>query len=115
MRRRRAIVTGAIMAAVCIPGIVEAAGTLLKNLAADQVVREIRYCKGEYTLVMATGAPRRYNEFNLRFKTDGSRDGPEVGKPALLPAGMQGDRAQVIFSGLDDLKRLLVERCGRDG
>jgi hypothetical protein len=34
-----------------------------------------------------------------------------VERPALLPAGMRGDRAQVIFAGLDDLKRFLVERC----
>ena len=30
------------------------------------------------------------------------------GKPVLAPAGMRGDRAQVVFSGLDDLKRFLV-------
>ena len=50
-------------------------------------------------------------EFNLRFKTDSSPLGPERGKPVLAPAGMQGDRAQVVFQGLDDLKRFLVERC----
>ena len=33
----------------------------------------------------------------------------EHGKSVLAPAG--GDRAQVMFSGLDDLKRFLVERC----
>ena len=34
--------------------------------------------------------------------------GPSPGKPVLAPAGMRGDRAQVVFSGLDDLKRFLV-------
>ena len=29
---------------------------------------------------------------------------------ALLPAGMQGDCAQVIFAGLEDLKRFLGEQ-----
>ena len=83
----------------------------LRNLVDDQVVQSIVYCRGEYALVMASGTQHRYPEFNLRFKTDGSRLGPDAGKPALLPAGMRGDRAQVIFTGLEDLKRFLVERC----
>ena len=83
----------------------------LRNLVDDQVVRSIVYCRGEYALVMASGTQHRYPELNLRFKTDASRLGPDAGKPALLPAGMRGDRAQVIFAGLDDLKRFLVERC----
>jgi cytochrome c len=60
---------------------------------------------------MANGAQHRYPEFNLRFKTDSSRNGPESGKPALLQAGMRGDRAPVIFASPDELKRFLVERC----
>lgn len=111
MARSQVILTGAAVAAALILGAPGARGTPLKNLADDQVVREIGYCRGEYTLSMASGARHRYREINLRFKTDSSRNGPEVGKPALLPAGMQGDRRQVIFSGLEDLKRFLVERC----
>jgi cytochrome c len=88
-----------------------ASPTPLRNLVDDQVVRSAAYCRGEYTLTMASGAQHRYPEFNLRFKTDASRLGPDAGKPALLPAGMRGDRAQVIFAGLDDLRRFLVERC----
>lgn len=85
--------------------------TPLRNLVDEQVVAKIGYCKGEYTLTMASGTQHRYPEINLRFKTDGSRNGPESGKPALLPAGMRGDRAQVIFAGLEDLKRFLAEQC----
>ena len=88
-----------------------ASPTPLRNLVDDQVVRSMAYCQGVYTLTMANGARHTYAEFNLRFKTDGSRLGPEPGKPALLPAGMRGDRAQVIFAGLDDVKRFLVEQC----
>lgn len=90
---------------------VHATATPLQNLADDQAVRTIRYCRGEHLLTMASGARHRYPEFNLRFKTDSSREGPESGRPALLPAGMRGDRAQVIFHGLEDLKRFLVEGC----
>lgn len=85
--------------------------TPLKNLSDDQVVRSIRYGRGEYLVTMASGERHRCAEFNLRFKTDGSRNRPELGRPALLPAGMRGDRAQVIFGGLEDLKRSLVEEC----
>jgi cytochrome c len=74
-------------------------------------VAKIGYCQGEYRVTMASGTQHRYPEFNLRFKTDSSRLGPEAGKPASLPAGMQGDRAQVIFGSLDDLKRFLVAQC----
>lgn len=88
--------------------------TPLRNLTADQIVQEIRYCRRQYTLTMANGEQHTYPEFNLRFKTDSSANGPESGKPVLLPAGMRGDRAFVIFRGLDDLKKFLVERCEGD-
>lgn len=89
--------------------------TPLRNLAPDQIVTQITYCRGEYSLTLAGGEERRFRELNLRFKTDTSAYGPERGRPALLPAGMQGDRAQLIFSSLDDLKRFLVDRCEGGG
>lgn len=100
-----------VLAVATSSGAQPAQPTPLKNLVDDQVVAKIGYCKGEYTLTMGSGTQHRYPEINLRFKTDGSRSGPEPGKPALLPAGMRGDRAQVIFAGLDDLKRFLVDQC----
>ncbi len=99
-----------LAAAVLVAGPTKSA-TPLKNLSDDQVVQNIRYCRGEYLVTMASGERHRYAEFNLRFKTDGSRNGPEPGRPALLLAGMQGDRAQVIFGAPEDLKRFLVEEC----
>jgi len=50
-------------------------------------------------------------EFNLRFKTDSSRLGPATGTPVLVPAGMQGDRASVVFSSPAEIGRLIEERC----
>ncbi len=97
------------------PAWAQAQRTPLKNLVPDQIVTRAAYCRGEYRLVLASGEKRWFPELNLRFKTDGSAYGPERGKPVLLRAGMQGDRAQVIFSGLDDLKRFLVEGCEGDG
>ncbi len=108
---RRGVLVGFGLAAQVLGAVGPAGATPLQNLADDQVVRTIRYCRGEYRLTMASGARRRFPEFNLRFKTDGSREGPERGRPVLLPAGMQGDRGQVIFSGPEELRRFLVEGC----
>jgi cytochrome c len=99
------------LASLASPAVAQTPRAPLKNVAADQIVREITYCRGEYRLTMASGDERRVRELNLRFKTDATAYGPERGKPVLLPAGMQGDRVQVIFASLDDLKRFLVERC----
>lgn len=98
-----------LVAASVVPG--TTAATPLRNLTPDELVQEIQYCRRQYTLTMLNGERHRYPEFNLRFKTDASVNGPEAGKPVLLPAGMQGDRAFVIFSSLEDLKRFLAEQC----
>jgi cytochrome c len=83
----------------------------LKTVGKERRVSAIRHCGDAYHVTTESGRTIPYWEFNLRFKTDGSSNGPEHGKPVLAPAGMQGDRAQVVFSGLDDLKRFLIERC----
>src|SRR5262245_11153201 len=101
----------ALLAAASWANAQQAPPTPLRNLADDQVVRTITYCRSEYAVTMASGTRQRYPEFNLRFKTDSGRTGPEPGKPALLPAGMRGDRAQVIFASPEELKRFLIERC----
>ena len=45
----------------------------------------------------------RLGEFNLRFKTDSSPEGPRDGHPVLSDASMRGDRAFVIFSRPEDI------------
>lgn len=87
------------------------ARTDLKQVGKDRRVTAIRYCGDGYHVTTEAGRTTPFWEFNLRFKTDSSAVGPRRGQPVLVPAGMQGDRAQVVFSGLDDLKRFLVERC----
>jgi cytochrome c len=54
---------------------------------------------------------RAFWEFNLRFKTDSSPSGPEPGKPVLVSQGMQGDRAQVVFSKPAEISSFIRERC----
>ena len=104
----RVTVLATLLLSTWTPAPAQQAATPLRNLTADQIVQQITYCKREYVLRMASGDQHRYPELNLRFKTDTSTNGPERGKPVLLPAGMRGDRGQVIFSGLDDLKRFLI-------
>lgn len=83
----------------------------LKQAGKDRRVVAIRHCGDAYHVTTESGRTIPYWEFNLRFKTDSSPQGPARGKPVLAPAGMQGDRTNVVFSSLEDLKRFLVERC----
>lgn len=87
----------------------------LKHVEKEHRVTAIRHCGDAYHVTTEAGRTTPYWEFNLRFKTDSSPLGPGRGKPVLVQAGMQGDRAQVVFSGLDDLKRFIVERCEQQG
>lgn len=87
----------------------------LKEAGKDRRVTAIRHCGDAYHVTTEAGRTTPFWEYNLRFKTDSSPQGPERGTPVLVPAGMQGDRAQVVFRGLDDLKRFLIERCEGNG
>ena len=42
---------------------------------------------------------------------DASKDGPESGAPAIVPAGMMGDRADVIFAAPEEISRMIEPRC----
>jgi hypothetical protein len=43
--------------------------------------------------------------------TDSSQDGPEKGAPAIMPAGMMGDRASVIFAAPEEISKMIEARC----
>jgi cytochrome c len=83
----------------------------LKQLPPNQQVTAIRYCGDTYTVTTANGETVPFWERNLRFKTDSSADGPEKGKPALLPAGMMGDRASVIFAEPAEISAWIEAKC----
>jgi cytochrome c len=83
----------------------------LKKLDADERVQGIAHCRDTYRVTTADGKTRDFWERNLRFKTDVSDDGPHKGAPALVPAGMMGDRADVIFAAPDEISGLIAERC----
>ncbi len=83
----------------------------LKQMTPDQQVAAIRYCGDTYSVTTGTGETQQFWERNLRFKTDSSADGPPKGKPALLGAGMMGDRASVIFADPSEISAFIEAKC----
>jgi cytochrome c len=83
----------------------------LKKLDPEDRVQAIAYCKDTYTVTTANGQTRKFWERNLRIKTDASGDGPEKNAPALVRAGMMGDRADVIFAEPSEISRFIAPKC----
>ena len=83
----------------------------LKHLDPADRVQAITYCKDTYTVTTANGQARQFWERNLRLKTDSGRDGPEKNAPALVPAGMMGDRADVIFADPTEITPMIANKC----
>jgi len=83
----------------------------LKSLEPGIQVKAITYCRDTYRVTTADGKTRAFWERNLRFRTDSSKDGPEKGAPAIMPAGMMGDRASVIFAAPEEITKMIEPRC----
>jgi cytochrome c len=83
----------------------------LKKLDPADSVQAITYCKDTYTVTTANGQTHKFWERNLRLKTDASGDGPEKNAPALINAGMMGDRADVIFADPSEISPFVVAKC----
>lgn len=83
----------------------------LKKLDAEDRVRSVTYCRDTYEVTTADGKKHKFWERNLRLKTDSGDDGPTQGSPALIPAGMMGDRADVIFSAPDEIGTFISRAC----
>lgn len=83
----------------------------LKKLYSSQRVQTITHCKDTYTVTTANGQSRKFWERNLRLKTDTSEEGPEKNAPALVDAGMMGDRADVIFADPSEISPLIAPKC----
>jgi cytochrome c len=83
----------------------------LKKLEPGIQVKAITYCRDTYRVTTADGKTRAFWERNLRFRTDSSEDGPEKGAPAIMPAGMMGDRASVIFAAPEEITKMIEARC----
>jgi cytochrome c len=83
----------------------------LKKLDNGSRVQSVRYCRDTYAVATADGKTRKFYERNLRFKTDSSDDGPTKGAPALVPAGMAGDRADAIFAAPEEFAQFVAQSC----
>ena len=83
----------------------------LKKLEPRIQVKAITYCRDTYRVTTADGKTRAFWERNLRFITDPGKDGPEKGAPAIMPAGMMGDRAAVIFAAPEEINKVIEARC----
>ena len=83
----------------------------LKKLDPEDRVQAVSYCKDTYTITTADGQTRKLWERNLRLKTDSSGDGPQKNVPALVGAGMMGDRADVIFADPSEISAFIASRC----
>jgi cytochrome c len=74
-------------------------------------VQAVTYCKDTYTISTANGQTRKFWERNIRLKTDSSSDGPEKNAPSLVPAGMMGDRADIIFAAPSEISGFIKPEC----
>jgi cytochrome c len=83
----------------------------LKRAPPEGQVESIGHCGDTYTLRTADGKAQKVWEFNLRFKTDSSKDGPDPGKPVVVGAGMRGDRASVVFAAPEEISRFIRQDC----
>ena len=83
----------------------------LKKLGPERVVTAIRSCGESYFVTTADGQTRPFWDESLRFETDASEMGPVSGKPAILPSGMFGDRAAVIFAHPSEISSFIRQLC----
>lgn len=83
----------------------------LKQASADSEVKSIRHCGDTYFVTTADGKTHKIWEFNLRFKTDSSANGPSPGKPAVVGVGMRGDRVAIVFAAPLELSSFIKQSC----
>jgi cytochrome c len=83
----------------------------LRTAPPEGQVTAIRYCGDTYTVRTADEKSQKVWEFNLRFKTDSSKEGPLPGKPVIVGAGMQGDRASVVFASPSEISSFIKPAC----
>jgi len=83
----------------------------LKDAPPEGQVAAIAHCGDTYIVKTADGKVEKAWEFNLRFKTDTSERGPRPGKPVIIGAGMQGDRATVVFASPGEISAFIRPDC----
>ena len=83
----------------------------LKDAGPGSLVVSVRHCGDTYVVTTATGEKHKLWEFNVRLKTDSSRDGPSPEKPVMIGSGMRGDRVSIVFVSPQELGQFIKESC----
>ena len=83
----------------------------LKTAEPSSRIKTITYCHDTFKVTTVDGKTRDFWERNLRFKTDSSEEGPDKDAPAIVNAGMMGDRASIIFSSPEEISRFITRQC----
>jgi cytochrome c len=83
----------------------------LRKAPPEGQVTSIKHCGDTYTVDTADGKSQKIWEFNLRFKTDTGKLGPAPGKPVVVGAGMQGDRASIVFASPREISESIKQAC----
>ena len=83
----------------------------LKKAPRESQVTALSHCGDTYTVKTADGKVDKVWELNLRFKTDSSELGPRPGKPVIVGAGMQGDRASIVFANPGEISTFIRQEC----
>lgn len=83
----------------------------LKDLGPDNQVKSVTHCADTYDITTVNGKTHQFWESNLRLKTDYSANGPAKGAPVLIPGGMRGDRANLVFSSPEEISAFIKRQC----
>jgi len=83
----------------------------LRKAPPDAQVKALSHCGDTYTVETADGKKNKVWEFNLRLKTDSSKLGPLPGNPVIVGAGMQGDRASIVFASPKEISSFIKQSC----
>jgi|TARA_Y100000294_G_scaffold167028_1_gene175848 cytochrome c len=83
----------------------------LKELGPNNQVKSVTHCADTYDVTTQNGETHQFWELNLRLKTDSSENGPPKGAPVLIPGGMRGDRANLVFSSPEEISAIIKEQC----
>ena len=83
----------------------------LKAAEASSRIKSITYCHDTFKVTTVDGKTRDFWERNLRFKTDSSVEGPDKDAPAIVNAGMMGDRASIVFASPEEISRFITRQC----
>lgn len=83
----------------------------LKTAPPEGRVTAVGQCGDTYAITTADGQTQKVWEFNLRLKTDSSKYGPAPGKPVVIGAGMQGDRASLVFASPAEISAFIKPSC----